>query len=149
MSGYDLTNGVLILMAIIFLTPSFIGYGRNHQSAHGILVLNLIMGSLLVWALINPLANMFLIPVSGIGWIAAMVWSFSATGLPASISTRTEEHNQSSNKAEWLDPETKKQQSQHERKPSITDELIKLSKLKQAKLISEEEFDQAKKKLLS
>lgn len=51
----------LMILSILYFTPSLVAGWRHHHSALAILVLNLTLG----WTLL--------------GWVIALIWSFTAT----------------------------------------------------------------------
>lgn len=52
-------TGLWVLLILFYFTPTFIAYGRSHNSAHAIAVCNFILG----WTVI--------------GFFVALIWSFT------------------------------------------------------------------------
>ena len=58
----DMGSAIIIIFLVgLFLAPTFIAVGRNHHNCAAIFALNLCLG----W--------------TGLGWIAALIWSLTAT----------------------------------------------------------------------
>jgi len=50
----------LIIIAMLYFVPTFVAFGRHHHQRVAILILNVFLGC------------------TGVGWIAALVWSATA-----------------------------------------------------------------------
>lgn len=59
MLGILIASLVFIMGILAYLLPAFVAYGRNHNNANAILVLDLLLG----WTFF--------------GWVAALVWALT------------------------------------------------------------------------
>lgn len=104
----------------LYLLPTFEAWKREHPNMTPVVLVNIFLG----WTLI--------------GWVAAMVMAY---------------RNNEPQKVELVYPnEPYEPRQRHETpasKPSVADELKKLADLKQQGLLSDEEFNQQKSKLLA
>ena len=110
---------VLFILVFFYLIPSVIAFFKSHSSKIAILALNIFLG----WTFL--------------GWIAALVWSLkndpekSQKIIAEAVVANTNEDNS-------------------EPIPSSTaEELVKLAELKEKGILSEEEFQSAKSKVLN
>ena len=108
----------LILILLLYFLPTFIAFGRSepHKNRFAILILNLFLG----W--------------SGLGWIAALVWSF--TKGPQAETSEVVVSVPSPPKIA-ADPNA-----------SVADELTKLAQLRDSGVLTDEEFETQKERLL-
>lgn len=102
---------MLAMVIALYCTPSIIAMARKHQNRTGIILLNLLLG----WTLI--------------GWIAALIWSVSASA----ITEKRTEGLVVLSQSESDDPYQK---------------LEKLAALKERGHITQDEFEKEKSKLL-
>ena len=108
----------LIISIIFYFIPSIIAFHKSHLSKGAILALNFFLG----WTLL--------------GWVAALVWSLKYDPEKSTkIIAEAVEANTNENNVEAI--------------PSSTaEELSKLAELKEKGILSEEEFQSAKSKVL-
>ncbi|MBQ1988288.1 MAG: superinfection immunity protein [Clostridia bacterium] len=92
---------------LIYFFPSFIGWSRSHNNGIAIFILNLLLG----WTIL--------------GWVCALIWSFTNSNKPAQVVAQ----------------KPAQQNSQYS-------ELEKLASLKEKGIITEEEFNEKKKQIL-
>ncbi|OAD82078.1 hypothetical protein ATN89_21515 [Comamonas thiooxydans] len=109
-----------VLVPMLYLLPSFEAWKREQPNITPTVLVNVFLG----WSLI--------------GWVVAMVMAFKSTEpqkVEVVYSTPT--------------PAPPAMAPAPVSKPSLADELIKLAELKQQGLLTEEEFNQQKAKLLA
>ncbi|MCO5278017.1 MAG: superinfection immunity protein [Saprospiraceae bacterium] len=115
--------GALIIIAIsfaVYFLPSIVG--RNKENSASIILLNLFLG----WTFV--------------GWVVALVWATSKDD--------NTKHYLLKIQAEQRDTLHKISDKNTNISISVSDEIRKLNDLKNQGLISEEEFEQLRKKLL-
>jgi hypothetical protein len=76
---------VLLILSLIYLTPSAVAYRRNHQNVMAIVALNFLSGCIFVFLVLDLiyLASSvvtidLLAGLTVIGWVGALVWSLTA-----------------------------------------------------------------------
>ncbi|MBP9132693.1 MAG: superinfection immunity protein [Saprospiraceae bacterium] len=115
--------GALIIIAIsfaVYFLPSIVG--RNKENSASIILLNLFLG----WTFV--------------GWVVALVWAVSKDD--------NTKHYLLKIQAEQRNTLNKISDKNTNISISVSDEIRKLNDLKNQGLISEEEFEQLRKKLL-
>ncbi|RMH85224.1 superinfection immunity protein [Pseudomonas sp. AOB-7] len=107
---------------VIYFTPWIIAAGRSHPNTVAIFVLNLFLG----W--------------SGIGWIAALIWSFTTPAKPVIVAAPAPVPAPSPQpiEAPSVDPVAVR-----------LSQLERLAKLKAEGALTDQEYEQQKRQLLS
>lgn len=107
--------GVVLILILVYFLPTFICVGREHPSKTAIIVLNILAG----WTFL--------------GWLVAIVWSFTSPNAPASPPVR---------------PAAETSRTGSSSHGNVADQLEKLAQLKEKGILDDEEFAREKAKLL-
>jgi hypothetical protein len=111
----------IIVALLIFFIPSFIASSRNHEYSVAIWLINILLG----W--------------TGLVWIGILIWAIVGDSSDV-VALKKEELKQRVTKTE--------SQSKSESVMGLSDELRKLKGLLDEEIITQDEFDKKKAKLL-
>ena len=131
----------LVVVALLYCLPTFIAFGKHHPNRWVILALNIFLGS------------------TGIVWVVCLIWAFHKVHDPKKISHASSGGESGLNifandvkSVRILTPNNKEELSSttpKDNRQNVLTQIEKLAALKQKGVLTDEEFQTQKAKLLS